>query len=131
MIIHFRTLYLTGNVCCNYEYYREYVITILPQIKELDGETITKSARLEAKLIFEKAKNAIERQSELYVEVREQQKFDYQHKKKTTGDEFWNEVDEDSPENRRDMRIEATRQKEEKNDHTPMFEKPDVSFDHF
>jgi len=103
----------------------------LPQIKELDGETITKSARLEAKLIFEKAKNAIERQSELYVEVREQQKFDYQHKKKTTGDEFWNEVDEDSPENRRDMRIEATRQKEEKNDHTPMFEKPDVSFDHF
>ena len=118
-------------MCCNYEYYREYVITILPQIKELDGETITKSARLEAKLIFEKAKNAIERQSELYVEVREQQKFDYQHKKKTTGDEFWNEVDEDSPENRRDMRIEATRQKEEKNDHTPMFEKPDVSFDHF
>jgi len=123
--LYLKTLYLTGNVCCNYEYYREYVITILPQIKELDGETITKSARLEAKLIFEKAKNAIERQSELYVEVREQQKFDYQHKKKTTGDEFWNEVDEDSPENRRDMRIEATRQKEEKNDHTPMFEKPD------
>ncbi|CBY21022.1 unnamed protein product [Oikopleura dioica] len=123
--LYLKTLYLTGNVCCNYEYYREYVITILPQIKELDGESITKSARLEAKLIFEKAKNAIERQSELYVEVREQQKFDYQHKKKTTGDEFWNEVDEDSPENRRDMRIEATRQKEEKNDHTPMFEKPD------
>ena len=106
------------------------MITVLPQIQELDGETITKSARLEAKLIFEKAKNAIEKQSELYNEVREQQKFDYQRKAKTTGDEFWNEVDEDSPENRRDMRIEATKQKEEgKGDHTPMFEKPEVSFE--
>ncbi|CAG5111361.1 Oidioi.mRNA.OKI2018_I69.chr2.g5677.t1.cds [Oikopleura dioica] len=120
-----KTLYLTGNICCKYEYYREYVITILPQLKELDGEVITTSERLEAKRIFEKVENAIERQSELYLEIRERQKFDYERKAKTTGDEFWNEEDEDSPENRRDMRIEATRQKEENKDHKPMFEKPD------
>ena len=119
---------MTGNICCKYEYYREYVITVLPQLKELDGEAITTSERLEAKRIFEKVENAIERQSELYLEIRERQKFDYERKAKTTGDEFWNEEDEDSPENRRDMRIEATRQKEENKDHKPMFEKPDVSY---
>ena len=48
---------------------------------------------------------AIKVQSNLYVEKRDRQKADYKRKEKKTGDDFWNEVDEDSPEARYDMHI--------------------------
>ena len=44
-----------------------------------------------------------------------------------TGDEFWNEVEEDSPESRIQMHHERNRQKEENESRKPMFEKPDYT----
>lgn len=39
-------LYLTGNPCCDYEGYRDYVISMLPQLKELDMTEIKRSDRI-------------------------------------------------------------------------------------
>lgn len=42
-------VYLTGNPCCYWEGYKEYVIGRVSQLKRLDGEEITKSQRLDAR----------------------------------------------------------------------------------
>lgn len=44
-----RDLYLTGNPCADYEYYREYVVTVLPQLAQLDGIAITRTERIVAR----------------------------------------------------------------------------------
>ena len=72
----------------------------MPQISELDGESISISERLTAKKMREKVHEAIRVQSRLYNEKREKQKFERKMREKRTGDDFWNEVDEDSPEAR-------------------------------
>ncbi len=45
---HLTDLYLTGNPCSDYEGYRDYVISTLPQLKNLDGVEIKKSDRIRA-----------------------------------------------------------------------------------
>ncbi|TNV78519.1 hypothetical protein FGO68_gene2184 [Halteria grandinella] len=42
-------LYLTGNPCCSWEGYKEYIVGRVSQLKRLDGEEITRSQRLEAR----------------------------------------------------------------------------------
>jgi protein TilB len=42
-------LYLTGNPCCNWDGYKDYVIAKVLQLKRIDGEEISKSQRLAAK----------------------------------------------------------------------------------
>jgi protein TilB len=42
-------LYLTGNPCCYWEGYKDYVVARISQLKRLDGEDISKSQRLEAR----------------------------------------------------------------------------------
>ena len=100
-----------------------YVIDVLPQISELDGESISISERLTAKKMRQKVHEAIKVQSRLYREKREKQKFERKMRETKTGDDFWNEVDEDSPEARFEMHLEAKKQKEKENEHTPMFKK--------
>lgn len=48
--IHLKDLYLTGNPCTDYKWYREYVIVKLPQLKSLDNIEINKSEKI--KVIF-------------------------------------------------------------------------------
>ena len=43
-----KTLYLMGNPCAKFEFYKEYVIATLPQIEFLDGKPIDKSERIQA-----------------------------------------------------------------------------------
>lgn len=56
-------LYLTGNPCCSWEGYRQYIIARVSQLKRLDGEEISKSERLAArqklKELSEKLKVAV------------------------------------------------------------------------
>ncbi|XP_059616085.1 protein tilB [Phlebotomus argentipes] len=43
-----RELILTGNPCCDYHGYREFVINVLPQLKQLDCVDITRTERIQA-----------------------------------------------------------------------------------
>ncbi|KAA6401331.1 MAG: putative protein tilB [Streblomastix strix] len=45
---HLRVIYFTGNPCCDYEGFRLYVVASLPQLQQLDGDTITQTERLRA-----------------------------------------------------------------------------------
>ena len=67
-------LYLTGNPCAAFEYYREFVITVLPQIKILDGIPIERSERILARQMFEEVKQSIQREESQYIITREQTK---------------------------------------------------------
>ena len=44
-----KDLYLIGNPCTNFTYYREYIIYYLPQLKRLDGTDITRTERIKSK----------------------------------------------------------------------------------
>ena len=59
-------LYLTGNPCATFTYYREFVITVLPQLKTLDGINIEKSERIIARQMFEKIRESVQKEEEQY-----------------------------------------------------------------
>jgi protein TilB len=123
-----RILYLTGNPCIKYNLYRDYVINNLPQLTELDGQKIEKSERLKATQQKEKAEKSVLEESFEYSKKRERQKKEFELRQLRgeikTGDEFWNEVEEDTPESRIQMHHERERQKTENESRKPMFEKP-------
>lgn len=52
-LYNLENLILTGNPCTDFPYYRDYVITMLPQLKTLDGDEIERCDRITAKLNFE------------------------------------------------------------------------------
>ena len=52
-------LFLTGNPCTDYQGYREYVISILPQLNTLDGTEITRTEKLIALNHLEKNRRKI------------------------------------------------------------------------
>ncbi|XP_012528490.2 protein tilB homolog [Monomorium pharaonis] len=52
-------LILMGNPCTDYEYYRQYVVATLPQLKELDMQEIKRSERIKALQIYSRARDDI------------------------------------------------------------------------
>lgn len=50
--IFLKELYLTGNPCCDYPGYREYVIATLPQLQSLDQNEVTRSERIKVSNMF-------------------------------------------------------------------------------
>ncbi|XP_074642130.1 dynein axonemal assembly factor 11-like [Tubulanus polymorphus] len=73
---HFHTLYLTGNPCAEFEYYREYVIATLPHLKYLDGNEVSKKERILAKQDYEVKRKAIIAQQTQHRKKREKEKCD-------------------------------------------------------
>lgn len=67
-------LILTGNPCCDYQGYREYVIAVLPQLKTLDGAEIKRAERILASKRFSANKVAIVQLQAEYVITRDAQK---------------------------------------------------------
>ncbi|KAK2953154.1 putative tilB protein [Blattamonas nauphoetae] len=61
---HFQILYLTGNPCTTYTDYRDYVISVLPHLQELDGEEVTKTERLKAESNKDRLRSSIVVQQE-------------------------------------------------------------------
>ncbi|KND04944.1 hypothetical protein, variant [Spizellomyces punctatus DAOM BR117] len=59
-----RELFLVGNPCTQKEGYREFVITTLPQLKNLDGRDITRSERIEAAQVYENVRKRFIRERE-------------------------------------------------------------------
>lgn len=70
--------YLTGNPCTDYKGYREYVITVLPQLKELDNVEIERSEKIIAYQDFENYERSIIREQEKYKEKRLKEKSEAQ-----------------------------------------------------
>uniref|UniRef100_A0A182JCE8 Dynein axonemal assembly factor 11-like CS domain-containing protein n=1 Tax=Anopheles atroparvus TaxID=41427 RepID=A0A182JCE8_ANOAO len=111
-----RELFLTGNPCTDYPGYREYVITVLPQLEHLDGKEVTRSERLRAatkdlralreRIVQLEALHRIER-DEQKVRVRqslqeqEESGADDDEERRTT--EFWQQKSEHCPETRVQM----------------------------
>jgi hypothetical protein len=51
--------YLVGNPCTDFTRYRDYVISVLPQLMFLDGLEISKSERIKARQDFPKIRESI------------------------------------------------------------------------
>uniref|UniRef100_A0A182QFW7 Dynein axonemal assembly factor 11-like CS domain-containing protein n=1 Tax=Anopheles farauti TaxID=69004 RepID=A0A182QFW7_9DIPT len=113
-----RELFLTGNPCTDYPGYREYVITILPQLHHLDGQEITRSERLRASREFPTLRERIVQLEALHKIERDEQRVrvgqsiaeqeesvrepaDDDEERKTT--EFWQQKSEHCPETRNQM----------------------------
>lgn len=54
-----RELILTGNPCADYVGYRDFVVSVLPQLTNLDGEEISTTGRLLAKQNFNEKRRII------------------------------------------------------------------------
>lgn len=111
-----RTLILTGNPCCDYPHYREYVIATLPQLDSLDCQEITLTHKLQAKPHLAEYRAAIVQQQALYAMQRDEQKLRFlqqkeelEEKMSTITDEeerikaFWDSKSENCPEIRTEM----------------------------
>uniref|UniRef100_A0A182PDW0 Uncharacterized protein n=1 Tax=Anopheles epiroticus TaxID=199890 RepID=A0A182PDW0_9DIPT len=121
-----RELFLTGNPCTDYPGYREYVITVLPQLAHLDGKEITRSDRLLAAKTFASLRERIvqlealhkierdEQRSRVQQSIAEQEESmrnlpDDDERKATT---FWQQKSEHCPETRIQMAKFSRRAKE-------------------
>ena len=63
-------VYLTGNPCSNWSKYREFVVGMVPQLRELDGKEITHSERLEALQVIENLRQELRRDAEMNVKTK-------------------------------------------------------------
>jgi len=68
--------YLIGNPCHDFPGYREYVIAILPQLKQLDGKDIKRSERILARQKFQDVKEMVLKSEEAYFSRLDELIFD-------------------------------------------------------
>lgn len=82
-----RELILTGNFCTNYNGYRNFVISTLPQLATLDGCEITRGDRIVANREYEKCRNAIIQQQIEQKMKRDAQKIRIANEQKQSANE--------------------------------------------
>ncbi|XP_015116025.1 protein tilB homolog [Diachasma alloeum] len=128
---HLRELFLIGNPCTDYEGYREYVVAVLPQLRELDGHEITRSDRIKAMQKYAEAEGDVIRGYWNYQEIRARQLDRHREKREratitevkdgeSDGDEeateaFWNSRSYHTPEDRREIADKVRKIEERKN----------------
>ncbi|KAK6630870.1 hypothetical protein RUM44_003040 [Polyplax serrata] len=106
-----KNLYLTGNPCTDFKGYREYVITVLPQLEQLDGVGITRSERITANQDFNDYSKSIVGDQNAYRKKRENTKpkiteltsSDEESELEMTEQElkaFWDAPSQNTPEDR-------------------------------
>ncbi|XP_016836662.1 protein tilB homolog isoform X1 [Nasonia vitripennis] len=83
---HLEQLILSGNPCCEYEGYREYVIATLPQIRELDLQKIDRSERIKSLQCYAEAQGDVIRGYRKYATSRETQKVRYREREEKRGE---------------------------------------------
>ncbi|XP_035905646.1 protein tilB [Anopheles stephensi] len=112
-----RELFLTGNPCTDFPGYREYVITVLPQLEHLDGKEITRSERLRAAREFSSLRERIVQLEALHKIERDEQRVRVQQSiaeqeacvselpddDERKASEFWQQKSEHCPETRIQM----------------------------
>lgn len=72
-------LFLTGNPVTQYDGYRYFVIATLPQLKELDGERITRSEGIEANQNYDKARASVIAGYEAYMKEQAEREREEAH----------------------------------------------------
>ncbi|XP_011499246.1 PREDICTED: protein tilB homolog [Ceratosolen solmsi marchali] len=109
---HLEQLILSGNPCCDYDGYRDYVVATLPQLKELDMVQIERSERIKALQRYAELQDNILRDYWKYADFRETQKSsrvkiteieNQQNKKEENEDDdakFWSAPSHHTPEDR-------------------------------
>lgn len=115
-LYNLRILILTGNPCCDYPNYREYIIATLPQLDSLDCQEITLTHKLQAKPHLKKYRAVIIQKQADYAMQRDEQKIRFiQQKEKLEAkmatieneDErmktFWDSKSENCPEIRTEI----------------------------
>ncbi|RZC37238.1 tilB -like [Asbolus verrucosus] len=116
--INLKHLYLTGNPCCDFDGYREYVIAKLPQLETLDATEITKSERIKAKQnigrVEEKIKEAQEKYKKFRTEQKERLKNSYDSS--VSDEDFWKSTSENCPETRVEISRRSRKSKGPDND---------------
>ncbi|KAJ0012110.1 hypothetical protein NQD34_013085, partial [Periophthalmus magnuspinnatus] len=85
--IHLRELFLVGNPCADFQGYREYVVSTLPQLQFLDGTEISRSERLRAAQGLDQIRALVHQQEEEYVKRREREKEEEAKKEEGENDE--------------------------------------------
>lgn len=78
--VHLRELFLLGNPCTEFQGYREYVVTALPQLKFLDGTEISRSERLRSVQGLDQLRVRVMQQEQEYVKRREREREEEAHK---------------------------------------------------
>lgn len=63
-------LILMGNPCADYEYYRQYIVATLPQLRELDMQEIERSERIKALQIYARARDDVIESYQRYEKTR-------------------------------------------------------------
>ncbi|XP_052897236.1 protein tilB [Anopheles moucheti] len=112
-----REMFLTGNPCTDFPGYREYVITVLPQLDHLDGKEITRSERLRAAKDFASLRETVVQHEVLHKIERDEQRVRVQQSiteqeecvrdlpddDERKASEFWQQKSEHCPETRIQM----------------------------
>ncbi|XP_046802478.1 protein tilB isoform X1 [Lucilia cuprina] len=111
-----RSLILTGNPCCDYPNYREFVIATLPQLESLDCQEITLTQKLKFKPHLKAYRAFIIQKQADYAMQRDEQKIRFQQQKEeleakmaSIEDEderiktFWDSKSENCPEIRQEI----------------------------
>lgn len=81
-------LILTGNYCCNYDGYRNYVLATLPQLKCLDGIQITHGDRIVANQAYKQCHQKIIHQQIEQQMKRDEQKLRVAHVQEETAKSY-------------------------------------------
>ena len=92
---------VVGNPCATFQNYREFVITILPGLKMLDGISVERSERIVAKQKFSEIKTTILQQEQEYFAKREKEKEEFKENEDVGTTNDADEADEDKTEKRR------------------------------
>uniref|UniRef100_W8BK96 Protein TILB n=1 Tax=Ceratitis capitata TaxID=7213 RepID=W8BK96_CERCA len=111
-----RELILTGNPCCDYPHYREYVMATLPQLDRLDCEEIKMSQKILAQKSLANNRAVIVQKQADYFMKRDEQKLRVAMQKQLLAEEmaqienederlkmFWDAKSEHCPETRLDI----------------------------
>nr|XP_023014624.1 protein tilB homolog [Leptinotarsa decemlineata] len=111
--IFLKDLYLTGNPCCDFQGYRDYVIAHLPQLQNLDVKEITHSERIKAQQNLSENEKHVRKCQEKYRSFRQEQitRVSRSNNSSIQDEEFWKMQSENCPETRVEI---ANRQQKNK-----------------
>ncbi|XP_062260590.1 dynein axonemal assembly factor 11 isoform X3 [Platichthys flesus] len=78
--LHLRELFLVGNPCTEFQGYRQFLVSSLPQLKSLDGTEISRSERIRSSQGLKEVKRRVLEQEKEFLRRRAEEKEEVQRK---------------------------------------------------